>query len=235
MKKLIFIFAILLTSCSSLQLEFATLNHVSNRARFTGFTQPQILNTNLFSINAPLTNGWLFNNNYGNSWQYFEFLQFQYQFNGWSIGNNWRFIDYAWTPNQFWRYPANRWAFDNWTYNIPPTIRRTPIRPRVQPVPYIREPRRERTRITNLDRDVRRLRTRGVSVNVIQNVTDGRRVLNNSPVRTQPAPQIRRQPTPTRTRTMNTQPEVKRRPVQTQPQTRVSTSNTRRGKSNIRQ
>jgi hypothetical protein len=39
-------------------------------------------------------------------------FQFQYQFNGWYIGNNWRFIDYAWTPNQFWRYPANRWAFD---------------------------------------------------------------------------------------------------------------------------
>lgn len=216
MKKLIFILAILLTSCSSLQLQLATMNHVSNRARFTGFTQPQILNTNLFSINAPLTNGWLFNNNYGNSWQYFEFLQFQSQFNGWSIGNNWRFIDYAWSPNQFWRYPANRWAFDNWTYNIPPTIRRTPIRPRVQPVPNIREP-RPRTRVTNLDRDVRRLRTRGVSVNVIQNVTEGRRVINNPPVRTQPAPQIRRQPTPTRTRTMNTQPDVKRRPVQVKP------------------
>ena len=229
MKKLIFVFAILLTSCSSLQLEFATLNHVSNRARFTGFTQPQILNTNLFSINAPLTNGWLFNNNYGNSWQYFEFLQFQYQFNGWSIGNNWRFIDYAWTPNQFWRYPANRWAFDNWVYNIPPTIRRTPIRPRIKPVPYIREP-RPNTRVTNLDRDVRRLRTRGVSVNVIENVTEGRRVLNNTPVRTQPTPQIRRQPTPTRTRTMNTQPDVKRRPVQVKP-----VVNSRKVDSNIKQ
>ena len=209
------ILATSLTSCSSLQLEFATLNHVSNRARFTGFTQPQILNTNLFSINAPLTNGWLFNNNYGNSWQYFELLQFQSPY-GWSIGNNWRFNDYIWTTDQFWRYPANRWAYDNWIYNIPPTIRRTPIRPRIQPVPNIREP-RPNTRVTNLDRDVRRLRTRGVSVNVIENVTEGRRVLNNTPVRTQPAPQIRRQPTPTRTRTINTQPDVKRRPVQVKP------------------
>ena len=215
MKKLLVIFAIFLTSCSSLQLEFATFNHVSNRAKFTGFAQPQVLNTNLFSINAPLTNGWLFNNNYGNSWQYFELLQFQSPY-GWSIGNNWRFNDYIWTTDQFWRYPANRWAFDNWAYNIPPTIRRTPIRPRIQPVPNIREP-RPNTRVTNLDRDVRRLRTRGVSVNVIENVTEGRRVLNNTPVRTQPAPQIRRQPTPTRTRTMNTQPDVKRRPVQVKP------------------
>ena len=166
-----------LVSCSSLQFRYSTLNHVSNRAKFAGFTQPKVLSTDLFSINAPLTNGWLFNNNYGNSWQYFEFLQFQYQFNGWSIGNNWRFIDYAWTPNQFWRYPANRWAFDNWAYNIPPTIRRTPIRPRIQPVPYIREPRRERTRITNLDRDVRRLSTRGINVNVIENVKS--RKINN--------------------------------------------------------
>ena len=231
MKKLIFLFAILLTSCSSLQLEFATLNHVSNRAKFTGFTQPQILNTNLFSINAPLTYGWLFNNNYGNSWQYFELLQFQSPY-GWSIGNNWRFNDYIWTTDQFWRYPANRWAYDNWIYNIPPTIRRTPIRPRIQPVPYIREPRRERTRVTNLDSDVRRLRTRGINVNVIQNVIEGRRALNNTPVRTQPSPQIIRQSTPTRTRTMNTQPDVQRRPVERRAQTRVSVSNGRRDNSN---
>ena len=217
MKKLLVLFAIFLTSCSSLQLEFATLNHVSNRARFTGFTQPQILNTNLFSINAPLTNGWFNNNNYGNSWAYFDFFQY----------NN-----YFWTPNQYWRYPANRWTFIDRAYNIPTVVRSTYVRPKVQPVPNIREPRRERTRVTNLDRDVRRLRTRGVSVNVIENVIEGRRVLNNTPVRTQPAPQIRRQPTPTRTRTMNTQPDVKRRPVERRAQTRVSVNNGRRGNSN---
>ena len=126
MKKLLVLFAIFLTSCSSLQLEFATLNHVSNRARFTGFTQPQILNTNLFSINAPLTYGWFNNNNYGNSWAYFDFFQY----------NN-----YFWTPNQYWRYPANRWTFIDRAYNIPTVVRSTYVRPKVQPVPNIREPR----------------------------------------------------------------------------------------------
>lgn len=198
MKKLLVIFAIFLTSCSSLQLEFATLNHVSNRARFTGFTQPQILNTNLFSINAPLTYGWFNNNNYGNSWAYFDFFQY----------NN-----YFWTPNQYWRYPANRWTFIDRAYNIPTVVRSTYVRPKVQQVPNIREPRRERTRVVNPN-PIRR---------------------NYNPVRTQPAPQIRRQSTPTRTRTMNTQPDVQRRPVQTRPQTRVSISNTRRGNSNIKQ
>jgi hypothetical protein len=182
MKKLIFVFAILLTSCSSLQLEFATLNHVSNRAKFTGFTQPQILNTDYFSINAPLTYGWFNNNNYGNSWAYFDFFQY----------NN-----YFWTPNQYWRYPANRWTFIDRAYNIPTVVRSTYVRPKVQPVPNIREPRRERTRIVNPN-PIRR--------NVI-----------STPVRTQPTPQIRRQPTPTRTRTMNTQPDVQRRPVQVKP------------------
>ena len=198
MKKLLVLFAIFLTSCSSLQLEFATLNHVSNRARFTGFTQPQILNTDYFSINAPLTYGWFNNNNYGNSWAYFDFFQY----------NN-----YFWTPNQYWRYPANRWTFIDRAYNIPTVVRSTYVRPKVQPVPNIREPRRERTRVVNPN-PIRR---------------------NYNPVRTQPAPQIRRQSTPTRTRTMNTQPDVQRRPVQTRPQTRVSISNTRRGNSNIKQ
>ena len=225
MKKLLVLLAIFLTSCSSLQLEFATLNHVSNRASLRATQQPRV-NTNLFSINAPLTNGWLFNNNYGNSWQYFEFLQFQSQFNGWSIGNNWRFNDYIWTTDQFWRYPANRWAYDNWIYNIPPIVRRTPVRPRVQPVPNIREP-RPNTRVTNLDRDVRRLRTRGINVNVIENVIEGRRVINNTPVRTRP--------TPTRTRTMNTQPDVQRRPVQTRPQTRVTSSEIKKVDNNRKQ
>ena len=180
MKKLLVIFAIFLTSCSSLQLEFATLNHVSNRAKFTGFTQPQVLNTNLFSINAPLTYGWFNNNNYGNSWAYFDFFQY----------NN-----YFWTPNQYWRYPANRWTFIDRAYNIPTVVRSTYVRPKVQPVPNIREPRRERTRIVNPN-PIRR---------------------NYTPVRTQPSPQIRRQSTPTRTRTMNTQPDVQRRPVQVKP------------------
>jgi hypothetical protein len=198
MKKLIFIFAILLTSCSSLQLEFATLNHVSNRAKFTGFTQPQILNTNLFSINAPLTYGWFNNNNYGNSWAYFDFFQY----------NN-----YFWTPNQYWRYPANRWTFIDRAYNIPPVVRSTYVRPKVQPVPNIREPRRERTRIVNPN-PIRR---------------------NYTPVRTQPSPQIRRQSTPTRTRTMNTQPDVQRRPVQTRPQTRVTSSEIKKVDNNKKQ
>jgi hypothetical protein len=198
MKKLIFVFAILLTSCSSLQLEFATLNHVSNRARFTGFTQPQILNTNLFSINAPLTYGWFNNNNYGNSWAYFDFFQY----------NN-----YFWTPNQYWRYPANRWTFIDRAYNIPTVVRSTYVRPKVQPVPNIREPRRERTRIVNPN-PIRR---------------------NYTPVRTQPSPQIRRQSTPTRTRTMNTQPDVQRRPVQTRPQTRVTSSEIKKVDNNKKQ
>jgi hypothetical protein len=198
MKKLIFVFAILLTSCSSLQLEFATLNHVSNRARFTGFTQPQILNTDYFSINAPLTYGWFNNNNYGNSWAYFDFFQY----------NN-----YFWTPNQYWRYPANRWTFIDRAYNIPPVVRSTYVRPKVQPVPNIREPRRERTRIVNPN-PIRR---------------------NYTPVRTQPSPQIRRQSTPTRTRTMNTQPDVQRRPVQTRPQTRVTSSEIKKVDNNKKQ
>lgn len=208
MKKLLVLFAILLTSCSSLQLEFATLNHVSNRARFTGFTQPQILNTDYFSINAPLTYGWFNNNNYGNSWAYFDFFQY----------NN-----YFWTPNQYWRYPANRWTFIDRAYNIPTVVRSTYVRPKVQPFPNIREP-RPNTRVTNLDSDVRRLRTRGINVNVIQNVTEGRRVINNTPVRTRP--------TPTRTRTMNTQPNVQRRPVQTRPQTRVTSSEVKKVDNN---
>ena len=198
MKKLIFVFAILLTSCSSLQLEFATLNHVSNRARFTGFTQPQILNTDYFSINAPLTYGWFNNNNYGNSWAYFDFFQY----------NN-----YFWTPNQYWRYPANRWTFIDRAYNIPTVVRSTYVRPKVQPVPNIREPRRERTRIVNPN-PIRR---------------------NYNPVRTQPTPQIRRQSTPTRTRTMNTQPDVQRRPVQTRPQTRVTSSEIKKVDNNKKQ
>jgi hypothetical protein len=198
MKKLILVFAILLTSCSSLQLEFATLNHVSNRARFTGFTQPQILNTDYFSINAPLTYGWFNNNNYGNSWAYFDFFQY----------NN-----YFWTPNQYWRYPANRWAFIDRAYNIPTVVRSTYVRPKVQPVPNIREPRRERTRIVNPN-PIRR---------------------NYTPVRTQPTPQIRRQSTPTRTRTMNTQPDVQRRPVQTRPQTRVTSSEIKKVDNNKKQ
>jgi hypothetical protein len=198
MKKLIFVFAILLTSCSSLQLKFATLNHVSNRARFTGFTQPQILNTDYFSINAPLTYGWFNNNNYGNSWAYFDFFQY----------NN-----YFWTPNQYWRYPANRWTFIDRAYNIPTVVRSTYVRPKVQPVPNIREPRRERTRIVNPN-PIRR---------------------NYTPVRTQPSPQIRRQSTPTRTRTMNTQPDVQRRPVQTRPQTRVTSSEIKKVDNNKKQ
>jgi len=198
MKKLIFVFAILLTSCSSLQLEFATLNHVSNRAKFTGFAQPQVLNTNLFSINAPLTYGWFNNNNYGNSWAYFDFFQY----------NN-----YFWTPNQYWRYPANRWTFIDRAYNIPTVVRSTYVRPKVQPVPNIREPRRERTRIVNPN-PIRR---------------------NYNPVRTQPTPQIRRQSTPTRTRTMNTQPDVQRRPVQTRPQTRVTSSEIKKVDNNKKQ
>ena len=198
MKKLIFVFAILLTSCSSLQLEFATLNHVSNRAKFTGFTQPQVLNTNLFSINAPLTYGWFNNNNYGNSWAYFDFFQY----------NN-----YFWTPNQYWRYPANRWTFIDRAYNIPTVVRSTYVRPKVQPVPNIREPRRERTRIVNPN-PIRR---------------------NYTPVRTQPTPQIRRQSTPTRTRTMNTQPDVQRRQVQTRPQTRVTSSEIKKVDNNKKQ
>ena len=198
MKKLLVLFAIFLTSCSSLQLEFATLNHVSNRARFTGFTQPQILNTDYFSINAPLTYGWFNNNNYGNSWAYFDFFQY----------NN-----YFWTPNQYWRYPANRWTFIDRAYNIPPVVRSTYVRPIIQPVPYIREPRRERTRIVNPN-PIRR---------------------NYNPVHTQPTPQIRRQSTPTRTRTMNTQPDVQRRPVQTLPQTRVTSSEIKKVDNNKKQ
>ena len=198
MKKLLVLFAIFLTSCSSLQLEFATLNHVSNRARFTGFTQPQILNTDYFSINAPLTYGWFNNNNYGNSWAYFDFFQY----------NN-----YFWTPNQYWRYPANRWTFIDRAYNIPTVVRSTYVRPKVQPVPNIREPRRERTRIVNPN-PIRR---------------------NYTPVRTQPTPQIRRQSTPTRTRTMNTQPDVQRRPVQTRPQTRVTSSEIKKVDNNKKQ
>ena len=198
MKKLLVIFAIFLTSCSSLQLEFATFNHVSNRAKFTGFAQPQVLNTNLFNINAPLTYGWFNNNNYGNSWAYFDFFQY----------NN-----YFWTPNQYWRYPANRWTFIDRAYNIPTVVRSTYVRPKVQPVPNIREPRRERTRIVNPN-PIRR---------------------NYNPVRTQPAPQIRRQSTPTRTRTMNTQPDVQRRPVQTRPQTRVTSSEIKKVDNNKKQ
>jgi hypothetical protein len=69
--------------------------------------------------------------------------------------------------------------------------------------------------------------------NVIENVI--RKKNYNTPVRTQPTPQIRRQPTPTRTRTMNTQPDVQRRPVQTRPQTRVTSSEIKKVDNNKKQ
>lgn len=199
MKKLLVLFAILLTSCSSLQFQFATLNHVASRASLYSTQQPQILvtNTNLFSINAPTNNGWLFNNNYGNNWQYFDFFQY----------NN-----YFWQPNQYWRYPSYRWEYINRMYNIRPIVRSTYVRPRVQPTPQFREP-RPRTRVNYFTPSTR----------------------NNTLVRTQPAPQIRRQSTPTRTRTMNTQPDVQRRPVQTRPQTRVTSSEIKKVNSNKKQ
>ena len=216
MKKLLLVLAVLFTSCNSLQFKLSTFNPVATQSHFRGFTQPQILlqNTDLFSINAPLTNGWFTNNNYGNSWQYFELLQY----------NN-----YTWNPNQFWRYPANRWAFIDLAYNIPRRNRvvyNTRIRPKVQPVPRIRNP-RPRTRVTNLDRDVRRLRTRGINVNVIQNVTEGRRIRNNTPIRTRSIP--------TRTRIQNIPRPTQTRPVQTRPAKVKPVVNSRRGKSNKKQ
>ena len=200
MNKLLVLFAILLTSCSSLQFQFSTLNYAASRASLYSTQQPQILvtNTNLFSINAPTNNGWLYNSNYGNNWQHFDFFQY----------NN-----YFWQPNQYWMYPSYRWEYINRMYNIRPIVRSTYVRPRVQPVQNFREPRRENTRIVN-PIPIRR---------------------NYNPVRTQPTPQIRRQSTPTRTRTMNTQPDVQRRPVQTRPQTRVTSSEIKKVDSNKKQ
>jgi hypothetical protein len=62
---------LLLVSCSSLQFRYSTLNHVSNRAKFTGFTEPKVLSTDLFSINAPLYSFGGFGSNYMYNWRHY--------------------------------------------------------------------------------------------------------------------------------------------------------------------
>ena len=180
MKKLILIFAILLTSCSSLQFQLSTMNHASVQHHWRSRTNTGF---NYVLPQTPYT------------WNAFTFNRF-YQPNS---------LFYSWNYPLNWYYPNQFGYTFNYNNIVRPrrVVRRIPTRPQIEPRPTIRRPRitPTRTRSMNTQPDVQR-----------------------RPI--QPRPQ---------TRPINTQPDVKRRPVQTRPQTRVSTSNTRRGKSNIKQ
>ena len=112
LKKILIIASVFVfVSCGSLELKVSTQNHLSTIDRFNQLKKQEV-NTDLFSINAPLINGWIFDNKYGNSWEYSEFA----------------------------RYPQYRWQRTDRIYGIPPVIRSTPNRPKVKPVPLIKAP-----------------------------------------------------------------------------------------------
>ena len=125
MKKLIFIFAILLTSCSSLQLQLATMNHAS----IQNYWRPRT-NTG-FNYVLPSTTPYTWNN-----FTYNRFLQPDPFFYSWNYPLNWY-------------YPNNRYTF-NYNNIVRPrrVVRRAPTRPQVQPRPTIRRP-RTRIRVVN--------------------------------------------------------------------------------------
>lgn len=161
MKKLIFIFAILLTSCSSLQFQLSTLNHAS-----VHHTMRPTINTG-FNYVLPST---------PYTWNTFNYNRF-YQTNP---------FFYSWNYPLNWHYPTQFGYTFNYNNIVSPRriVRRTPTRPQIQQPRYRR-------------------------------------------------PAVRT--TPTTNPRPATQPRVQRRPTQTRPQTRVSVSSSRRGKSNIKQ
>lgn len=110
-KGLLFIILLTLTSCKSVKLRVSTQNHLSTIERFNQL-KAQEVNTDLFSINAPLIYGWIFDNKYGNSWEHSEFA----------------------------RYPQYRWSRTDRIYGIPPVIRSVRNRPKVKEVPVIKQP-----------------------------------------------------------------------------------------------
>ena len=124
MKKLIFIFAILLTSCSSLQLQLATMNHTSVQHHWRSRTNTGF---NYVLPSTPYT------------WNTFIYNRF----------NRPNSIFYSWNYPLNWHYPSNGYTF-NYTNIIRPrrVVRRAPSRPQVQPRPTIRRP-RTRTRVVN--------------------------------------------------------------------------------------
>ena len=109
LKQISIIALFVFVSCGSLELKVSTLNHLSTVNRFNQLKKQEV-NTDLFSINAPLINGWIFDNKYGNSWEYSEFA----------------------------RYPEYRWQRTDRIYNIPPVSRSIPNRAKVKPVPSIK-------------------------------------------------------------------------------------------------
>ena len=111
LKQILIIALFVFVSCGSLELKVSTLNHLSTIERFNQLKKQEV-NTDLFSINAPLINGWIFDNKYGNSWEYSEFA----------------------------RYPEYRWQRTDRIYGIAPVIRSIPNRPKVKPVPSIKAP-----------------------------------------------------------------------------------------------
>ena len=111
LKQILIIALFVFVSCGSLKLKVSTLNHLSTIDRFNQLKEQEV-NTDLFSINAPLINGWIFDNKYGNSWEYSEFA----------------------------RYPQYRWQRTDRMHNIPPVVRSTPNRPKVKLVPVVNPP-----------------------------------------------------------------------------------------------
>jgi len=137
MKKLIFIFAILLTSCSSLQLQLATMNHASVQNHWRPRT-----NTG-FTYVLPSTTPYTWNN-----FTYNRFLQPDPFFYSWNYPLNWY-------------YPNNQWYTFNYNNIVRPrrVVRRVPNRPQTQPRPTIRRPRitpTTRTRTMNTQPNVQR-------------------------------------------------------------------------------
>ena len=115
MKKLIFIFTILLTSCSSLQFQLATMNHASVQHHWrptinTGF--------NYVLPSTPYT--W-------STFNYNRFYQTNPFFYSWNYPLNWYY------PNQF------GYTF-NYNNIVSPRriVRRTPTRPQIQQPRYRR-------------------------------------------------------------------------------------------------
>lgn len=107
----IFVTTLLFVSCGSLELKVSTQNH-STAIDIFNELKAQEVNTDLFSINAPLINGWLLSNKYSNGWEY----------------------------SQFQRYPEYRWQHADRMYNIPPVVRSTPNRQKVKLVPVVKPP-----------------------------------------------------------------------------------------------
>lgn len=160
MKKLIFIFAILLTSCSSLQLQLATMNHASIQNHWRPRT-----NTG-FNYVLPSTTPYTWNN-----FTYNRFLQPNPFFYSWNYPLNWYY------PNQF------GYIF-NYSNIVRPrrVARRVPNRPQTQPRPTIRRPRitppPTRTRTMNTQPNVQRRPVRKRTQTRVS-VNNGRRSNSN--------------------------------------------------------